>query len=278
MQKYQQYTDLLIQFFSVYSVKIIIALLIFWIGKKIARWITDLVIKTLRSNDIDQELVGFIDSLLYWGLFLVVIVAALGQLGVQTASFIALLGAAGLAIGLALQGSLSNFAAGILIILLRPFRVGQFVDIAGESGAVKAIHIFTTSLITGDNKLVIIPNSRVLESNIVNHSATGTRRIDLVFGIGYDDDIDRAREVLREIVAADERVLDKPETVVAVQALADSSVDIIVRPWVRSADYWDASRSITEQVKKRFDKEGISIPFPQSNITITKPDDDQTGK
>lgn len=274
MQKYQHYTDLAIQFVTVYGAKVLIALLIFWIGRKLARWITDLVTKMLRSNDVDQELVGFIDSLLYWALFLVVIIAALGQLGVQTASFIALLGAAGLAIGLALQGSLSNFAAGILIILLRPFKVGQFVDIAGESGAVKAIHIFTTSLLTGDNKLVIIPNSRVLESNIVNHSATGTRRIGLIFGIGYDDDIDRAREVLQEIVDADTRVLDQPETVIAVQALADSSVDFVVRPWVRSADYWEAARSITEQVKKRFDQENISIPYPQSSITISRQADE----
>lgn len=268
MEKYQQYIDIAIQYGTSYGLKMILALLVFWVGKRVARWITNLVTKGMRRNEIDTELIGFIDSLLYWGLFLVVIIAALGQLGVQTASFIAVLGAAGLAIGLALQGSLSNFAAGILIIILRPFRVGQFVDIAGESGSVEAIHIFTTSLITGDNKLIIIPNARVLDSNIVNHSATGTRRIDMVFGIGYDDDIDRAREVLREIVSAESRVLDEPETVIAVQALADSSVNFIVRPWVQSADYWETLRDITEQVKKRFDQENISFPFPQRAITM----------
>jgi len=274
MEQYQQYFKLAVEYGSSYGLKILFALLIFWIGKRAARWLTDFVTKSMRSNEIDIELVGFIDSLLYWGLLLLVVIAALGQLGVQTASFIALLGAAGLAIGLALQGSLSNFAAGILIIILRPFRVGQFVDIAGESGTVKTIRIFTTSLITGDNKLVIIPNSRVLDSNITNHSATGTRRIDMVFGIGYDDDIDQAREVLREIVDADTRVLDQPETVIAVQELADSSVNFVVRPWVRSVDYWSALRDITEQVKKRFDQENISMPFPQRTITISKESSD----
>jgi len=197
-------------------------------------------------------LVGFFDSLVYWGLFALVCIAALAQLGVQTASFVAILGAAGLAIGLALQGSLSNFAAGVLIILLRPFRVNDFVDIAGESGKVQNIKVFTTELRTGDNKCVII------------------RRVDLEFGIGYDQDIDKARAVIKEIADADKRILKAPEIQIAVFQLADSSVNFVVRPWVKSDDYWSVYVDMTEQVKKRFDDEKIDIPFPQSTVRIVK--------
>lgn len=265
-----QYLDLAMTLGSEYAIKIALALLIFLIGKRIARWITNLLTKTMRRNEIDVELIGFFDSLIYWALFAMVIIASLGQLGVQTASFIAVLGAAGLAIGLALQGSLSNFAAGVLIILLRPFRVGEFVEIAGESGKVQSIKIFTTELRTGDNKCVIIPNARVLDSNIINHSSTGTRRVDLMFGIGYDDDIDAARDLIRELVAADERILDEPATQISVSQLADSSVNLAVRPWVKTDDYWGVYMDMTELVKKRFDAAGISIPFPQRTIQIVQ--------
>jgi small conductance mechanosensitive channel len=210
--------------------------------------------------------------MLYWGLFAMVCIAALTQLGVQTASFIAVLGAAGLAVGLALQGSLSNFAAGILIIILRPFKVDDFVDIAGESGVVKEIKIFTSELRTGDNKCVIIPNARVLASNIINHTSAGTRRIDMVFGIGYDDDIDKARDAIKAVLAAEPRILAEPETVIGVSELADSSVNFVVRPWVKTGDYWGVNRSLLEQVKKRFDKDGISIPFPQQTVHILTPE------
>ena len=174
------------------------------------------------------------------------------------------------AIGLALQGSLSNFAAGVLIILLRPFRVGDTVDIAGEIGTVFSIRVFTTELRTGDNKAVIIPNARVLDSNIINYSSTGTRRVDCVFGIGYDDDIDKARSVIESILAEDDRILSEPAALVAVSELADSSVNFVVRPWVKSEDYWAVMRALNEQVKKRFDQEGISIPYPQQVVTLNK--------
>ncbi len=267
LDAYKQYIDLGINYAATYGVKIILALLIFFIGKRIARLITNLAVKALKKQDVDIELIGFLDSLLYWGLFAVVIIAALGQLGIQTASFVAILGAAGLAIGLALQGSLSNFAAGVLIILLRPFRVGDFVEVADTSGAVNNIRIFTTELRTGDNKAVIIPNARVLDSNIINYSSTGRRRVDLVIGIGYNDDIDHARNVLNGVIAKDSRILKDPEPVVAINQLADSRVNFVVRPWVRSDDYWAVHNDLLENIKKQFDAHNISIPFPQRVVT-----------
>ena len=268
--EYKQYVDLIIQHGSAYAVKIAIALLIFYIGKKIARGLTNLIATGLRKKNVDVELIGFLESLVYWALFAIVFIAALGQLGIQTASFIAMLGAAGLAVGLALQGSLSNFAAGVLIILLRPFRVGEVAQIAGEIGKVHSIRIFTTELRTGDNKAVIIPNARVLGANIINFSSTGTRRVDLVMGIGYDDDIDKARGVIQSVIDAEERILDEPASLIAVNALADSSVNFIVRPWVKSDDYWGVYNSLTEQIKKRFDEEDITIPYPQRVVTVVK--------
>ena len=267
-QNSQKYIELFIQYGSSYGLKVFFALLVFFIGKRIARMMTNIATKLMKKNNVDVELVGFMDSLIYWLLFALVCVAALGQLGVQTASFIALIGAAGLAVGLALQGSLSNFAAGVLIIILRPFRVGEFVEVAGESGSIKNIKIFTTELRTPDNKCIIIPNSRVLDSNIVNYSSTGTRRIDLVFGIGYGDDIDHARKVIADIIKADPRILKDPEPVIAVAELADSSVNFIVRPWVLTDDYWMVNHDIIELVKKRFDAENISIPFPQQDVNV----------
>jgi len=271
IEAYQQYIDLAIKYGSEYGIKIIIALVIFVIGKRIARGISNVATNTMKKHDVDVELVGFVGSLLYWALFAIVVIAALGQLGIQTASLVAILGAAGLAVGLALQGSLSNFAAGVLIILLRPFRVGEFVEMAGVSGTVNSIKIFTTEVRTPDNKAVTIPNSRVLESNITNYSSTGTRRIDMVVGIGYGDDIDHTRKVIEALLEKDERILNDPAPTVAVNQLADSSVNFIVRPWVKSDDYWGVHNDFTESVKKRFDQEGISIPFPQREVhTIVK--------
>ena len=266
----QTYIDLVATHGSVYLLKFLIALAIFVLGRRVARWITSVVIATMRKNGVDSELLGFFDSLMYWGLFALVCITALGQLGVQTASFVAILGAAGLAVGLALQGSLSNFAAGVLIIVLRPFRVGEFVDIAGESGKIQSIKIFTTELRTGDNKCVIIPNARVLDSNIVNHSSTGRRRVDLVFGIGYDDNIDHARTIILNIMEADPRILKDPAAAVTVAELADSSVNLAVRPWVKSEDYWGVFADMNERIKNAFDDDDISIPYPQSEVRIVQ--------
>ena len=272
LENSEKYIEITIQYGSQYGLKLIFSLLVFFIGKRIARFVTNAVVKLIKKNDIDVELISFFDSLIYWILFALVGIAALGQLGIQTASFIALIGAAGLAIGLALQGALSNFAAGVLIIILRPLRVNDFVEVAGEAGSIQNIKIFTTELRTGDNKCVIIPNSRVLDSNIINYSSTGRRRIDLVFGIGYNDNLDHARKVFQDIIQSDERILKDPEPVIAVSELAESSVNFVVRPWVKTEDYWAVNFDITEQVKKRFDEEKISIPFPQQDVNIFKAD------
>ena len=264
--KYQSYIDIIAEKGLSFGISLVTALLIFFIGKRVARWVTNLVVKALEKNDADTELVGFLQSLIYWALFAMVVVAALGQLGVQTASFIAVLGAAGLAIGLALQGSLSNFAAGVLILVLRPFRVGDYVDVAGESGTVTSIRIFTTELRTPDNKCIIIPNARVLDSNIVNYTSTGRRRVDMIFGVGYSDDLDKVRGILERLVNTDDRVLDEPEPVIAVHELADSSVNFVVRPWVKTEDYWGFYWDLTEKVKKEFDANNIEIPFPQRTV------------
>jgi small conductance mechanosensitive channel len=200
----------------------------------------------------------------------VVIIAAIGQVGIQTTSFIAIFGAAGLAVGLALQGSLSNFAAGVLIVLFRPYKVGDFVEAAGIAGVVEQVQILTTILKTGDNKQIIVPNGQIMDSIITNYSANDKRRVDMVVGVSYDDDLDKVRSTIEELVAADERILAEPACTIAVSALADSSVNFVVRPWVNTADYWGVMFDLTEAIKKRFDKEGISFPFPQQDVHLYK--------
>lgn len=262
----QYYIDLATQYGMTYAIKLVIAIFVYLIGKRVARGLTNLVVNAMRKNEVDRELTNFLESLIYWGLLAVVVIAALSQLGIQTASFIAILGAAGLAVGLALQGSLSNFAAGILILLLRPFNVDDFVEMAGTSGKVKSIRIFTTELRTGDNKCVIIPNARVLASNIINFSSTGRRRVDLVFCVSYNDDLDKVRTVIKQVVDADDRILTAEQTLIAVSQLGDSSVNFNVRPWVATDDYWGVFYDLTENIKKAFDANDISIPFPQIDI------------
>lgn len=266
LANYQKYADIVIENGANFGMRIILALLVFYIGKRLARWVTKFIIKALEKNGADEELTGFVESLVYYGLFAMVIIAALGQLGVQTASFIAVIGAAGLAVGLALQGSLSNFAAGVLILILRPFDVDDYIDVAGESGSVKRIRIFTTELRTPDNKCIIIPNSRVLDSNIVNYTSTGRRRVDMVFGVDYGDDLEQVRTILERLIAGDDRVLKDKEPIIAVSALADSSINFVVRPWVKTEDYWPFFWEMNEKVKKEFDANGITIPFPQQVI------------
>ncbi|MDA9091109.1 mechanosensitive ion channel [Porticoccaceae bacterium] len=251
-----------------YGIKILMALLIFVIGKWVVKKIAKVVEKLMSKNDVDPAIQNFAGSLVYWALLIFVSIAALGQLGIQTASFVAIVGAAGLAIGLALQGSLANFAAGVLILIFRPFKVGDFIEIAGVSGVVQNIQIFTTELNSPDNKKIIVPNGGVISGNIVNYSANDTRRVDLVFGVGYGDDIDAAKAVLAKVVANNAQVLEFPETTIAVVELADSSVNLVCRPWVKTADYWGAYFEITEAAKKALDSEGISIPYPQRDIHV----------
>ena len=215
-------------------------------------------------------LVDFIKAILNAILMLFVIIASLNELGVDTTSLVAILGAAGLAIGLSLQGSLQNFAAGVMLLVFRPFKAGDFVEAGGAAGVVKSISIFTTIMTSGDNKEIIVPNGQIYSGTITNYSAKETRRVDMVVGIGYDADLKRAKEVLKELAAADSRILQDPAPTIAVAELADSSVNFVVRPWVKAADFWAVKFDFTEAVKLRFDQEGISIPFPQMDVHLHK--------
>jgi len=251
-----------------WGVKIIAAGLVFLIGKWIASRIAKLVVSLMEKQEIDVTLTRFLRNIIYYALMAAVIVAAAGQLGINTASFLTIIGAAGLAVGLALKDSLANFASGVLLILFRPFKVGDFVEIAGESGSVQEITIFNTILHTPDNKLKIIPNGKISNDTITNVNANPTRRVDLVIGISYDDDIKAAQQLLKEIVAEDDRVIAEPETSIAVSELADSSVNFVVRPWVNTEDYWDVRFHLIETIKLRFDEAGISIPYPQQDVHL----------
>ncbi len=249
---------------------VIIALVIFYVGRLVISLVVRGLRKLMQKQGIDKTLETFVCNLVRVALLIVVIIAAISALGIQTTSFIAIFGAAGLAVGLALQGSLSNFAAGVLIVLFRPYRVGDYIEGAGISGTVEQVQILTTVLKTPDNKQVIVPNSQIMESVITNYSAKDTRRVDMVIGVSYSDDLDKVRSILEEIVAADDRVLDEPACLIAVSELADSSVNFVVRPWAKTADYWGVKFDLTETIKKRFDKEGISIPFPQQDVHLHK--------
>ena len=251
-----------------FGIRLVAALAIFIIGRWVARWLSRLLEKGMQKAGTDHTLIVFLRNIVYVGLLIFVIIAAIGQLGVQTTSFLAVLGAAGLAVGLALQGSLANFAAGVLIIIFRPFKVGDFIEAGGIAGVVKAISIFTTTLHTPDNKVIIVPNAQVNSGTITNYSANDTRRVDLVIGVSYGDDLDKVRSVIQRVLAADERVLKDPAPQIAVMALADSSVNFTVRPWAKSSDYWGLYFDMQEQIKKNFDKEGISIPFPQQDVYL----------
>jgi small conductance mechanosensitive channel len=251
-----------------YGLKIVAAIVIFIVGRWVAKALRRLAVRMMTRAKVEETLVSFVGNLTYVGLLVFVIIAALNQLGVQTTSFIAIIGAAGLAIGLALQGSLANFAAGVLMIIFRPFKVGDYIEAAGVAGVVEEIEIFTTQLRTPDNKTIIIPNAGITGGNITNYSAKDTRRVDMVIGVGYGDDLIQVREILEDILAKDDRVLDDPAPTIAVLELGDSSVNFAVRPWVNTADYWGAYFDLTETVKKRFDEEGISIPFPQRDVHL----------
>ncbi len=251
-----------------YGTNLVFAILIYIIGKWIARGVKSILVRAMEKAQVDKLLVTFVSNLAYAGLLTVVIIAALGQLGIQTASFIAILGAAGLAVGFALQGSLSNFAAGVLIIVFRPFKVGDFVEAGGIAGVVESIDIFTSHIRTGDNKAITIPNGKIMGDTIINYSAKETRRIDLVIGISYDADIKQAKSILSDIVSADERILNDPAVTIGVLELADSSVNIALRPWVKSGDYWAVYFDLQETIKYRFDEAGIGIPYPQTDVHL----------
>jgi len=249
-------------------IKIALAIAIFYVGRMVAKWLVQVMEKVLRKSAMDDMLVDFIGNIVYALLLVFVVLAALDQLGVNTTSALAVLGAAGLAIGLALQSSLSNFAAGVMLIMFRPFKTGDFIEAGGVSGVVETIAVFSTTMRTGDNKEVIVPNGQIYGGTIVNYSTRDTRRIDLVFGIGYDDNIKQAKDIITEVMARDERILKDPAAAVAVAELADNSVNLNVRPWVANGDYWGVRADLLENVKIAFDEAGISIPYPQRDVHL----------
>lgn len=255
---------------SEYGVKIVLALAIFFIGKTVAKKGAALIKNLMIKAHVDLTLVNFLANVLYFVLLIVVVLASLSTLGINIASFLAIFGAASLAIGLALKDSLSNIGAAVLIIIFRPFKVGDFVDTAGVSGTIEEINLFSTIMATPDNKTIMVPNSSVIASNIINYSNKPTRRVTLTFGIDYGDDLKLAKEVLWQLIKEDERVLQDPAPFVAVAALADNSVNLEVRVWVKTEEYWNVHFDMIEKAKLAFDANGISIPFPQMNIHLKK--------
>ena len=251
-----------------FGINLVTAIAIFYIGRIVVGLLTRSLRKVMQAQEIDKTLESFVCNLARMVLLTFVIIASVSALGIQTTSFIAVVGAAGLAIGLALQGSLSNFASGVLIVLFRPYKVGDWVEAAGVAGTIVEVQILTTVFKTGDNKSIIVPNGQVMNSIIINYSANDQRRVDMVVGVSYDDDLDKVRATLEDLIAADDRILDDPACTIAVAELADSSVNFIVRPWVKSGDYSGVKFDLTEAIKKRFDKEGITFPFPQQDVHL----------
>lgn len=258
--------DLLLSF----AIKFVVALVIVFVGKFLAKLISAGTSKVLAHRKVDAAVISFLSSIIYGIVFFVSIIAAISHLGFNTSSLVAIIGAAGLAIGLALQGSLSNFASGVLLITLKPFKTGDFVEVAGIAGIVEEIHIFSTKFRTGDNKTVIVPNGAVTSSSITNYSSKPTRRIDLVIGVSYDADLAKTRELLHEIASTHENVLKDQDVTVGVSELADSSVNLVVRPWVKSADYWPTYFDLLEKIKVTLDENGIEIPYPQMSLHMAK--------
>ena len=250
------------------ALNVLAGLAIFLIGRALVGLIDKGIRRVMRARAVDPILESFIATFVYWALLAFVIIAAISKVGIQTASLIAVLGAAGLAVGLALQGSLANFAAGVLIVIFRPYRVGDWVEAAGVSGSVVQVQLLTTVLKSADNKQIVVPNGQIMNSIITNYSAHPTRRIDMLVGVSYDDDIETVRSTIRELVEADERILAEPACQIVVAELGESSVDFNVRPWVDTDNYWPVKFDLTEKIKTRFDEVGISIPFPQRDIHI----------
>jgi small conductance mechanosensitive channel len=251
-----------------FGLRLFYAVLIIFVG----RWVVKLLLKIIKSalekTTVEETVRIFVANLLNTLLMVIIFIAAINQLGIETTSIIAMLGAAGLAIGLALQGSLANFAAGILIVIFRPYKVGDYIEAGSAGGTVLDIQIFSTVLKTPDNKVVVVPNGTIMDSSIINYTGQETRRVDIIASCGYEDDIDKVKDVLKDILDQDERILEEPEPRIAVSELADNSINFIVRPWVKSSDVLSVKYSILEQIKKRFDAEGISIPYPQRDVHI----------
>ena len=253
---------------AIYGTKVLLALIIFVVGKYLANVARSMTAKLMTKRKIDHTVVSFVSNMIWTIVLAFTVVATLSQFGVQTASLVAVIGAAGLAIGLALQGSLSNFAAGVLLVIFRPCRIGDYIEAAGVAGTVDEITIFSTRLITPDNKVVIVPNAAIMNGNITNYSALGQRRVDLVVGVSYDADLAQTRKILAEVVANNEFTIKDMDYTIGILALADSSVNFAVRPWTGTPDYWNAFFSLQEEIKVALDNAGISIPFPQVDFNV----------
>ncbi len=268
MENLDSYIEQAPELIVTYGMHFILAVVIFFVGKYFSNVAKKLISKLLIKRKVDQTVTSFVSNMAWAVVFVFTVIATLGQLGVQTASLVAVLGAAGLAVGLALQGSLSNFAAGVLMVLFRPCRVGDYVEAAGTEGFVDEITIFSTKLRTPDNKVIIAPNSAVMDGTIINYSTMETRRVDLVIGVSYDADLKLTKEVLSKTLENNRHVLKDPAYTVALSELGDSSVNFVVRPWVKGADYWPARFEILEEIKLALDDANIGIPYPQMDIYV----------
>ncbi len=264
----QALVDQIISFISNYSWDILGSILIFVVGKWLAKKMVSLLIKLLRKQNVDETLIRFLDNIVYYALLVVVLMATADRLGVDTSSFLAIFGAAGLAVGLALKDSLGNFASGVMLVFFRPFKIGDVVTAGGVTGKVEAISIFNTTFLTFDNQRMIVPNGQITNDVITNINANPTRRLDLVFGIGYGDNILTAKAIFKNMLESDPRILEEPAPTIVVSELAESSVNFYVRPWVNTADYWDVKFDLTEKVKLALDEAGISIPYPQTDVHL----------
>ena len=265
---FQNWIPQLKQFATDYGMRLLAAVAILIAGKIVAGIIKKAAQKAAGKTKADTTITVFAGNIAYILVMVFAVVGAVNRLGVQTTSFVAILGAAGLAVGLAFQGSLANFASGFLMVLFRPFKVDDFVEAGGVAGVVKEIHVFTTTIMTVDNKRIIVPNSKITGDNIVNYTAEEQRRIDLTVGVGYSDDLDHVTKVLNDTVIGFPGVLKEPEPMIAVAEMADSSINYVVRPWTKTSDYWTVRFALIEAIKKRFDKEGICIPFPQRDVHL----------
>ena len=269
MEKFQEILAKVYELLVTYGMKFVMAIVVLVVGLIVIKWISKALVRMMKKGNVNPSLIPFLKTLMNVLLKAMLVISVMGMVGIQMTSFIAVLGAAGLAVGLALQGTLQNFAGGVMILLFKPYEVGHFIEAQGFMGSVKEIQIFTTVLTTPDNRKVIIPNSPLATGSITNFSAMPTRRIDFAFGIGYSDDIDKAKEILLKMAQKDDRVLKEenpPE--VMVEGLGDSSVNLKLRTWVKSEDYWSLWFDTTEGVKKQFDAAGISIPFPQQDVHL----------
>lgn len=252
------------------GLKILVALIIYWVGRSLINLLYKIVKKALKKRNVDPSVNSFLLSLVRVVMMFVLIITIIGVLGINTSSFVALFASAGVAVGMALSGTLQNFAGGVMILLFKPFKVGDWIDAAGVSGGVKEIQIFNTLLTTGDNKIIIVPNAKLSNDMVVNYSKGGTRRVDWTFTISYGDDYDKAKAVLTQFMSEDKRIKQDPAPFVALNNLADSAVEIVVRAWVDGGDYWDVYFGMNERVYKGFGKYGLSFPFPQMDVHITK--------